>query len=832
MPSLLDLRRTTAALIAVAMSAALIAFALITSDTFRTRLLAGARASVGDADIVVTDHRGQDTTQGPLDDDLVACLSALDGVAAVRGTHWDVIQLDLPNQLAHSVGTSVAAQDVPALSQYTILTSGRLPTGTGEVAVSTEIAKQQEIGVGDTIRLTDHDHTVRSSPTVVGIISPGADAGLEGLPGVYATADQLAAMGAETSYRNLYVTSRPGAGTGALSEKVAMTVRAAQPSAVVQDADEAVAQRAASSTAGGTMITTLLNLLAPVCAIVAGIVIATTFTTLVARQTRIIGLMRCVGASRAQVMLAVLRTAALTGLLGSIIGAAAGTGAAALLIRSGTIEGLRGAHPTVSSISLVATVAIGTLVTLAAVLRPARRATRVSPLVALTGQTASPARAGRARRWAAVIGLLVTVAGAALTVLSAIGRNPYGAAGGGVIVVLGMLAALPLLVTAVIGLIGRLGAEGRFPLLHLAARNLARNPGRSTATAATLLVCVMVGSVLFVGLFSFRSSFQAIVAQSSPVDIRVFGVTPDTDTAALTSTIEGIDGVESTALVPTLSLTHTVAGQTGQTGQAEETEKTDVIVVDAEATAPVVRSDKGLEDLSDDALIVGGIYDIPDGATVTLTGPAGSVDLTARVREGWGAAITPATAARLNGGAPTDAQVWVRARGEGSSEPVEEAVRRAVRGQDLMSVGSAAGRTMFEDTLNRTVLTICLVMSSALVIALSGLANTTDVSVLERTREIGVLRATGTSRSEIRRLIITETALLAGVGGLLGVVAGTGLGAAGTIATMGDGGVSVFIPYLPLTGVLAVTLAVGVLASLRPAGRAAAVAPVTALAQE
>ena len=174
----------------------------------------------------------------------------------------------------------------------------------------------------------------------------------------------------------------------------------------------------------------------------------------------------------------------------------------------------------------------------------------------------------------------------------------------------------------------------------------------------------------------------------------------------------------------------------------------------------------------------------------------------------------------------------MRARGEGSSEQVEEAVRHAVRGQDLMSVGSAAGRTMFEDTLNRTVLTICLVMSSALVIALSGLANTTDVSVLERTREIGVLRATGTSRSEIRRLIITETALLAGVGGLLGVVAGTGLGAAGTIATMGDGGVSVFIPYLPLTGVLAVTLAVGVLASLRPAGRAAAVAPVTALAQE
>ena len=117
-------------------------------------------------------------------------------------------------------------------------------------------------------------------------------------------------------------------------------------------------------------------------------------------------------------------------------------------------------------------------------------------------------------------------------------------------------------------------------------------------------------------------------------------------------------------------------------------------------------------------------------------------------------------------------------------------------------------------------------------IALSGLANTTDVSVLERTREIGVLRATGTQRGEVRRLITIEATLLAGVGGALGVVTGTVLGAACTVAALGDGGVSVAVPYLPLAGVLAVTLVVGVVASLRPAGRAAAVTPVTALAAD
>ena len=418
------------------------------------------------------------------------------------------------------------------------------------------------------------------------------------------------------------------------------------------------------------------------------------------------------------------------------------------------------------------------------------------------------------------------VGGAAVTVMGTVVHNLYLATGGGVLVALGVLAALPLLVTAVVSLIGRLGASGRYPLLHLAARNLVRNPGRSTATAATLLIGVMVGSALAVGLFSLNSSFQAVLAQSSPVDITVLGVTPQTDAAALTSTIRGIDGVQSTTVVPVMDLTQTVDGQAGRSTQ------TQVIAVDTAAVTPVVRSAKGLEDLDDSTLIVGEISDIPDGSRVTLTGPGGSVELTARVREGWGEAVTTATAARLTGGQATNAIMWVRATGDGSSQAVETAVRKALRGRDLMVDGSAAGRSAFSATFNQIAAVTALVMGSALVIALSGLANTTDVSVLERTREIGVLRATGTQRGEVRRLITIEATLLAGVGGALGVVTGTVLGAACTVAALGDGGVSVAVPYLPLAGVLAVTLVVGVVASLRPAGRAAAVTPVTALAAD
>ena len=824
MPSLLDVRRTIAALIAVALSAALIAFAFIVSDSYTTRMRADARLSLGGADAVVVPARPSEGG-GPLDDAVIAQLSDLDGVASVRGEHWDIIYSDLPRQLANAVG-AIVVRDVPALSERTTLTAGRLPQGAGEVAIDTSLAEKWELGVGDVIRLKNNESgDIRTGPTVVGIVSPGPDAGLDdNLSVVYATVDQLAAMGASTAYYRLYVDAKPGVSTGDLVSEVERVVHAVQPGASVVDADAAVAQRAAASQSGGTMITMVMNLLAPVCAVVAAIVIATTFAALVARQTRTTGLLRCIGASRRQVMGAVLRTAALTGVIGSVLGAGLGAGAAALLVRSGVIEDLDADQLTITPLSLVVTIAVGTLVTLIAVLLPARRASRVSPLVAITGQTTGAKQAGRARRWAAVAGAVIALAGTVVTVMGATGQEPYLVAGGGVVVALGILLTLSLLVSGAVGLIGRLGDAERRPILHLAARNLERNPGRSAASAATLFVCALVGSTLFVGLFSFTSSFQNIVNQASPTDITIFGVTPQTDAAALTSTIRAVDGVQDTVLVPSLDLTQTVDGKT---------RPIDVLSIDTAAIAPVVHSTEEFEGLDNNTLIVGALHDIPDGAPVTLTGPAGSTTLTARVRSNFAAAvITPAAAERLTGGAPTDAMMWVRTTGNGSSQGVEDAVRQAVRGQELMVVGSAQGRDAFVNLLHRTVLTVCLVMAAALVISLSGLANTTDISVLERTREIGVLRATGTTRPQIRRLITTEAALLALVGGVLGIIVGTALGKVGLAALGNNFGIEVALPWLPLAGLLAVTLLIGVAASLRPAGRAAAVTPITALAAD
>ena len=826
MPSLLDLRRTISALVAVAMSAALIAFAFIISDSFRTQTQTSARVSVGDATVVVQDGRGAKSTEKALNDDLLNRVSALDGVASVRGAHWDMLGLDLPKQLSHSVGAQIAAQDVPALTKFTTLSSGRLPKTTGEVAIDSMLAEQQGLSVGDTIRLTskiDDAKAVRSAPTVVGIISAGADSRETATGALYATAEQLQAMGARMDYRSLYVKAKPGTDASALLTKVSQTVHSVQPAASVQSRDEAIAQRAQAQT-GGTTIASIINLLAPVCAVVAIIVIATTFSTLVARQTRMVGLMRCIGTTRRQVMLAVLRTGLMTGLVGSVLGAALGTGIGAIAVSSGTFADLKADQLTISPVSLGLTVALGTLVTLIAVLRPARKATRISPLVALTGQVASAKQAGRRRMWVAVAGVIIAVIGAAVVALGIQASDIYITASGSAVVVVGTVLSLPLLVTAIIGFIGRISGDARFPVLRLATRNLARNSGRSAATAATLFVCVLVGSALFVGLSSLNASFDDILGHSSPVDARIFGVTPQTDTAQLTNQVKAVNGVKDVAYVPSLDLTQTVDG---------ESEDISVDVIDTGSIAPIVRSTSGLEGLDDKTLIVSGIYNIPDGSTVTLTGATGSVELKARVQEGWGAVVSPAVAHRLNGDTPTNATVWVRSTGNSMTSDTEHALIAAIRGQEMMVSGSASASEQMSSLITRMALIVCLVLGAALVIALSGLANTTDVSVLERVREIGVLRATGSSRQEIRHLIVTEGVLVAAVGGGLGLLVGTALGVAETLAMAKSAeGMTVHVPSLWLLALFAVTLAVGLAASVRPAGRAASVPPVRALSEE
>ena len=817
MPSLLDARRTAAALVAVALSATLIAFAFIVSDSFTAQLTADARASVGDADVVVLPQRGED-----LPENTAQNIAAAPGVTNVRPYIEEHAFLD-----RNGAGdVHVFVLDAPGASAN--VTEGRLPASTGEIAVSSALAQTEGISVGDSIPLrslgTDGRSASAATASVVGVIAPTA-AMTRNDPQdsyVFATADERAALGLNSTPAVLYVTGDGTSAAGLLD-----SVTRAAGGAQVYTADDIVAMRAANGQSGVSATLTLLGILGPVCAVVAAIVIATTFTTLVARQTRTTGLLRCIGASRRQIMGAVLRTAALTGVLGSVLGAGLGTGAAALLVRSGVVDGLGSQYLTITPASLALAVGTSTLVTLIAALWPARRASRISPLVALTGVVADDRTLGRRRLITAVLGVLLILTGAALTGVAVLIGVPEITAVGAVVLTLGILAALPLLVVGASRLIGRLTGAERHPVLQLAARSLERNPGRASATTAALLVSVGVATTMVVGMATVAASMSGYLASSNPVDIIVQSIAPDDDAAALTSRIEQVDGVRTAVLVPELTVrADPSAGSDDLTLHA----------VDEAAVAPIIRSHAGLEGLNDGTLVVGEANELPEGSQVTLTGPAGAVTLSVHVeKSGLGPVITPAVAHRLAGDAPTARALWARADGDGSDAAPAARVREALRGTGLVVTASVDGRTAFVTLIHRVTLITAAVLGLTLLITLSGLANTTDVSVLERTREIGVLRATGTGRAQVRGLFLTEAVLTALLGGLIGTALGAVVGIAGVTALMGPAGASSLapaIPWLEVLGILLASAAVGVLASLRPAGRAAAIAPVAALATD
>lgn len=292
----------------------------------------------------------------------------------------------------------------------------------------------------------------------------------------------------------------------------------------------------------------------------------------------------------------------------------------------------------------------------------------------------------------------------------------------------------------------------------------------------------------------------------------------------LAARAEAADGVERTVVVPVLDV--------GITPSADEVDEIAVSAVDPVEVASVVRSDKGLEGLDDDTFVLANDYGLAEGTAVTLTGTGGSRKLTVHLAEaGIGQVVTPDVAAELSGGEATDASVWVRTAGDGTGTSVVDALQRP----DLVVSTSATERVHFNNEVSRIVTIIVAVLAFTLLITLSGLANTTDVSVLERFREIGVLRATGVQRGQVRRLFITEAVLTSLLGGLLGAIMGTVFGMAAVVAVFGlDAADSLVlqVPWLGLVGILLAAAAIGVLAALRPAGRAAAVAPVSALAQE
>ncbi|MFC4554201.1 ABC transporter permease [Georgenia faecalis] len=855
--------RLLAAALAIVVGTAFIAATLLASALLRETTYDAMTASLGDADVVVS------ATDGALKADDLAAVRGASGVSAADGTLSMTAQI-----LSDGIADFAFVDAAPSTPELTVheVAEGELPTTTGQIALTAASAGRLGVDIGDDVEVegglylpaggaSDEPVAVDSRLEVVGILEdPGALFG--SASSTLVAGEQLEAWvtdgGREMSYEQILAV-----GDGSEDDVAAAVAAALDGAGVVRTGTE-VAEELTSGALGSTVIFTALILgFGALAMLVASIVITNTFQVLVAQRTRQLALLRCVGATKAQIRRSVLTEAVLLGTLAGIAGLAIGAGLA-----QGTLWVLGTMDldvPVPSTITLTAAAVLvpvltGAAVTVLAALAPARAATRVAPLAAMRPAGAPDVRGtGRGRlvlSLVLIVGGGLLLAGATAAMLSGqfdgddvlLIALAAGVLGGGLSfagVMVGAVFVVPAVVRALGSVATRLGGGST---TRLATANATRNPRRTSATATALIIGVTLVSMMSTGAVSARASLDAQLDGAFPADIVVTsaGWAEDGGAAPLTpnqlTAVAEAPGVERVLEVRSAPLNF-AAGDI-------EVEVSDVTDLDPAAAGEVLRDLTGLEDLAPGTVVLAGwaaedleveVGDTveaalaPDAATdqdaprvplvvVSTDSPVGTAVLPETLEQFAPDASTTGIYARLDAEDAAQASTTI-------SDRLSEAT--GTNGSVPYVSGEAAERQMFGQVIDTLLAIVVGLLAAAVVIALIGVANTLSLSVIERTRESALLRAMGLTRRQLRGMLATEGVLLAVVGVLVGVVLGVLYGWAGTAVILGAaGGVTLAVPWLHLGVVVVVAVLAGLLASVLPARTAVRTPPVAALAAE
>jgi putative ABC transport system permease protein len=567
--------------------------------------------------------------------------------------------------------------------------------------------------------------------------------------------------------------------------------------------------------------------------VVATFSIYNTFSILVAQRTRESALLRTLGASRAQVLRSVTAEALAVGLLASVGGIAAGTGLAWGLLALMDAIGL--ATPPVSPVldpSTVATaLAVGVVVTLLASLVPAVRASRVAPLAALRDVAIDGSATSRRR---AVTGVVVTGAGIALTVAGATGESVEIAGLGALATLIGVVVLGPVAARPAAAVLGAPQTAWRGMSGVLAQRNAMRNPRRTASTAMALVIGVAVVSLFAVVGASLKQSIDDSVNRQFAGDLVIVG--------------EGAGGLSPGLANAVAELPQVAAASPlGNARVRIDGEDTIATTFDPATIRSVMHLDVrhgSLRDLRPDQVAISAGYagehrlvlgdpvtvDYPDGVTDRPT--VGAIYAGDNLSEGSGIRL-PREAFFRHTSRPADVNLLIDLADGVPIEAGEAAVQRVA---DRFGAPDVQTNQEFTESIageiNQLLTVVYVLLVLAIVIALMGIANTLSLSIHERTRELGLLRAVGQTRAQTRAMVRSESVIVA----LFGTIGGVGLGLflawALVSALASDGFTSFAVPKLSLALVLALGALVGVLAAVRPARRAARMDVLAAIATE
>ncbi|MFE4518948.1 ABC transporter permease [Kitasatospora sp. NPDC056783] len=719
------------------------------------------------------------------------------------------------------------------------ITSGHAPQGPAELVLDADTAKKAKLGAGDRIRVENaagrHDFTIVGIATFT-TTNPGA---------------ALAFLDTPTAQRVLLgeqaFSSVAAYGDGSRSDDQLKADALAQLGGgyLIKTAAEQRADNTEQFGSGLDFMKYAMLGFAFVSAIVGAFLIVNTFSMLVAQRTREIGLLRAIGGSRRQVNRSVLVEALILGVLGSTLGIAAGLGVAVGLIKLMNAIGmdLEAADLKIGPDVFVAGYAIGIVVTLVAAWFPARRASRISPMAALRDH-GTPAET-RANVIRTVAGLVLTAGGGALLVL---GAGAEKAATGGrylglgvVLTLVGFVVLGPLLASAVVRVLGALLPALFGPSGKLAQRNAMRNPRRTGATAAAL----MIGLALVIASAVFSSS--AVSSTSAQIDKSV-GVDYIISGGRTAATPEMLEAVRKTPGIDHVTVQRYFPGAKVRLadGRQAKTQLTAVPptffgtdfrpTVDAGAVDSVQHGSLGIGAAfaKDHALKVGDRVTVEYGQGRTQELSVGAVFGKGEVF-GDDAFVAMDTMEK----AVPDAErppVWTffaKASAGADADRTLAALEDGLKEYPQLTIKDKAGyKELVQSQINTLLYLIYGLVALSITVAVLGVVNTLALSVVERTREIGLLRAIGLSRRQLRRMIRLESVVIAVFGAVLGTGLGLGWGVTAQRVLRDQGLGTLSVPTTTVAITLVSSVVIGLLAALVPAFRAGRMNVLAAIATD
>ena len=751
-------------------------------------------------------------------------VSSVDGVAKSAGTVF-ADGVTIIGSDGKPLGTQGAPQfgsnwdDDEELSPYRLV-DGRGPTGDGEIAIDSVAAESGGLAVGDTVTLVTPSGS--QSAELVGIFRFGTSGNLAGA--TITAFDLKTAQAVLLDGVDAYTEVDAVADEGVSQDDLAAAVTAALDSpdtVTVQTGQQATDEAAAAITDGLQFVNTALLIFAGIALFVGTFIIVNTFAMLVSQRARELALLRAVGATRQQVVLSVLVEAALVGFVGSVLGIALGIGVALGL--QGLFNAVGAEIPTGGLAILPRTLLVGLLVglvvTVLAALAPAVRASRIPPVAALRDDVALPTRSLRIRASFGAVALVVGLGLMTAGVAAGGGSGSQLVGLGTIVTLVAAIALSPVVSGPIVRLLGAWLPRAFGTVGRLAVDNAVRQPRRTAATASALMIGIALVTALTVFATSTSASIDATVDRVIGAEFLMSNQAQRTMPAAVAKDVAGVDGIAAVSSIKQVpakvdgSDTVIVGLDPTTIGQMLDLTFTSGSLADLQGKS--IALDDGTA--ADAGLAVGDPVDVvlPSGAeTYTLVGTyTGAAGFTGYVLSNETLADT---GLRLG-----DLFVYAKTVPDADLDTVAAALNDALAAYPTVQVQSQAEfKDSIRGNVNQILAVMILLLGLAIIIAVLGIVNTLVLSVIERTREIGMLRAVGALRSQVRRMIVLESVVIAVFGAVLGLILGLGFAIA-LQRTLADQGIELLsIPWVALGFFFVLAAIVGWLAALWPAFRA------------